>query len=178
MRGYKLKKLNFGCGKERKPGFYNVDVIKAKGIHKSFDFDKFPYPLKDNQFEYVLAKQVLEHLLYPKRVFEEFWRICKNGAIIEVQVPYANSMSAFFALDHIHHFNKWTFTSLVGKGFYGRDGHKGERFRLIKQKVTPQKYLRWLPSFILNILSTFLNNIYVQIDVKIQVIKDTNLYKN
>jgi len=156
-----LRKLNFGCGKERKEGFYNIDIIKSKGIHKSFDFNKFPYPLKDNQFDFVLCKQVLEHCLFPERVLREFKRICRENAIIRIQVPYTNSRSAYSSLDHCHFFNRWSFLNLEKLGF-----------ETLKNKMTYQRFLRWLPKPFLDFLSIFLNNIYVMIDADLKVKKE------
>ena len=82
-----MNKLNFGCGTERREGFYNVDIIKDKGIDKSFDFDIFPYPLEDNKFDYVLVKETLEHCHFPEKVLSELRRICKDKTVIEIGVP-------------------------------------------------------------------------------------------
>jgi len=84
----KIQKLNFCCGKDIKKGkeWINVDIQKAEGRDKSFNFDKFPYPFKDNEFDYILVDNVLEHLKNPRKVILEFWRISKPNAIIEVIV--------------------------------------------------------------------------------------------
>lgn len=165
-----LSKLNFGCGTERKEGFYNVDIIKDKGIDKSFNFDKFPYRLKDNQFDYVLVKEVLEHCHYPRRVISELRRVCRNGAIIEIGVPYVNSRSAFSSLEHCSFFNRWSFHSLEGIN-YDLNGKLQKEFEIIEEHITKQRFLKWIPYCFLNLLSVFLNNIYVHIDVKLRVIK-------
>ncbi len=60
-------KLNFGCGGDIRSEHLNVDVQKGNGIDKVFDFNKFPYPLKADQFDYVFINNVLEHLLFPDR---------------------------------------------------------------------------------------------------------------
>jgi len=163
-------KLNFGCGRDITKDFFNVDLIKAEDIDKSFDFDKFPYPLKDNQFEYVLCRNVLEHLSYPKRVLKELRRVCKNKAIIEIIVPYVGSKSAYYALDHKSFFNKTSFLSIC-KDRYNFNGKVCQKFKMVENKIIPQRYLKWLHPKVLDILSFFLNGIYVEIQTKIQVIK-------
>lgn len=166
-------KLNFGCGHRRYNGFYNVDIIKESGIDKSFDFDKFPYPLKDNQFDYVLLNVVLEHCIYPKRVLEELRRVCRDKAIIEIKSPYANGKSALCELDHSSHFSRLSFISLCSEdGDWDRDGIIKRKFKLIKNKSIPQRFIKWIPIPILNFLSTFLNSIYVDIHVILEVVKD------
>ncbi len=37
-------KFNFGCGKNIKEGYDNLDKI-------DFDFNKFPYPIEDSEFK-------------------------------------------------------------------------------------------------------------------------------
>ena len=46
-----MKKLNFGCGRKIKKKWDNCDVQKGAPI--SFDFNKFPYPLKSNTYDYI-----------------------------------------------------------------------------------------------------------------------------
>lgn len=63
-----MKKLNFGCGERYKDGYVNVDG----GEHIArcdlrFDFEKFPYPITDNTFEYIEMTQVLEHLSWKSK---------------------------------------------------------------------------------------------------------------
>jgi len=164
-------KLNFGCGRDIKKGFYNVDIQKGPEIDKSFDFEKFPYPLEDNSFDYILANQVMEHLGNLHAVFDELYRISKNKAIIDIRTPYVGSKSAYFDLSHKSFFNDRSFTSICGKDFYHLRNNNRERFRIKEMELVPQRYLRWLDKRILDILATFLNNIYVQINVQIEVMK-------
>lgn len=164
-------KLNFGCGRAPIQGWYNVDIQTAPWVDKSFDFEKFPYPLKDNQFTYVLANQVLEHVGKLPSVFDELHRICKNGAIIEARVPYVGSKSAYFDLGHISFFNDRSFTSICGSDNYDVTRTGRERFKIKEMEIVPQRYLKWMHPKLLKVLAVFLNNVYVQINAKIQVIK-------
>ena len=90
IRRKTMRKLNFGCGTDLRMGkeWDNVDVQKGPKITKSFNFDKFPYPLKDNSYDYVYLRNVLEHLETPYNVIDELWRITKKGGIIEISVPH------------------------------------------------------------------------------------------
>jgi len=74
-----MKKLNFGCGEDIRTGWDNVDIQKSQKVQKSFDFNKFPYPIKDDTYDYVWSRSVLEHLDEPDKVLHELWRICKRG---------------------------------------------------------------------------------------------------
>ena len=66
-----MKKLNLGSGRNVKKGFVNVDIHKYEGVDKAFDFEKFPYPFKDNTFDYVETVQVMEHLGNTLEILEE-----------------------------------------------------------------------------------------------------------
>lgn len=167
----KKTKLNFGCGMHNKKGYYNVDILKKSHIDKSFDFNIFPYPLKDNSFDEIECRQVLEHCDYPKKVMAEFWRIGKPNAIIKIRVPYVNSHSAYSILDHTSYFNRWSFVYLnndVGKGV-GR-----ETYELLENNILPQRFIKWIPMPILKFLAYGLNNVFVEIFAKVKIIKEND----
>lgn len=57
----RLKKLNFGCGYDKREGYLNVDVdpvCKPDLLIKNNDFSKIPL----NHYEEILANDVLEHI--------------------------------------------------------------------------------------------------------------------
>jgi len=79
-----MKKLNFGCGLDIKKGWVNVDGQRGPQVDKSFNFAKFPYPLRNNEFDYILVDNVLEHLEDPHKVLDELHRISKKNGLIEI----------------------------------------------------------------------------------------------
>jgi len=166
-----MNKLNFGCGSKIFEGWTNVDIVNLKGVDKAFDFDIFPYPLKENTFDYVLIDGVLEHCIYPRKVLEELRRVCKNDAIIKINVPYVNSRSAYYDLEHCHFFNRWTFTNLDKVHLRDTEENPERRFEVIKNEARPQRFLKWIPRPILNLLAVPFNSIFVDIDAEIKVIK-------
>jgi len=163
-----MKKLNFGCGTDIKKGYLNVDIQKGKGIDLSFGFNKFPYPLKDNTFDYVLVDNVLEHLDDIDKIMMELRRICKNNAIIYIRVPYWNCFYAYGDYTHKHYFNELSFEVICNK-CYKRD--KTRKFEIVELKLIPQRFIKFLPHNLLRILSRIFNNIFIQIEVKMKVIK-------
>ena len=164
-----MKKLNLGCGKKIKPGFMNVDIQKSPGIDKSFNFDKFPYPFKNNTFDYVLIDNVLEHLENPERVLLELHRICKNGAVIRIIVPYWNSKPAF-NLEHKHFFHERSLELLLGVEHSYKDV-KVKKFEIKEMKLLPVRLFSFIPAFIRNKLSNYICNVIQAIDAKIIVLK-------
>jgi ubiquinone/menaquinone biosynthesis C-methylase UbiE len=109
------KKLNIGCGKKIMTGFVNLDVCKIQGVDVVHNLDKFPYPFKDNNFEYIHAEQVLEHLNDLPRSMKELHRISKPGAIIDIGVPYFRSESAFVDPTHKIFFTYHTMDHFTNK---------------------------------------------------------------
>lgn len=166
-----MKKLNFGCGKVIKPkkeGWINVDIQKAKGIDKSFDFDEFPYPFKDNEFDYVLADNVLEHLENPKKVINELWRISKPNAIIKVILPYYKSEGAFNDPTHKTFWGKKGVEVLIDYNCYS---YEESKFELIENKLVAGNLSKYIPNILRYYLDFIILNMYRNIEVKIRVIK-------
>lgn len=152
----KSEKLNFGCGKKIKEGWFNVDIQKTKGIDRSFDFNSYPYPLKDDSFSYILIDNVLEHLDDPTNVLDELHRIAKKGAIIKIIVPYYHCKGAYNDLTHKHFFNETTFDNLINPDKHYSHKKKG-KFKIKKLVLVPTRLgkliwprkLRWLVSLVL-----------------------------
>lgn len=89
-------KLNLGCGDNYLDGFVNLD----KGFCKKdveHDLENVPYPFKDNQFDYIVATNVLEHLNKANwfEIINELYRISSPNAIWEIYSPYALSDNFF-----------------------------------------------------------------------------------
>jgi len=108
----KLKKLNLGCDYDYRKGWVNLDQYSGKAdvVH---DLNKYPWPFKENTFDYVYASHVLEHLDDVKRALIEIWRISKNNAIVEIKVPYFNSYCAYGDVTHKHFFTFVSFDPFI-----------------------------------------------------------------
>ena len=86
-----MKILDLGCGKRKRKGAIGVDISEdtdADVIHDN-NLNVFPYPFVDNEFDYVYADNVIEHLDNVVKVLEELHRISKNGATIKIIVPFS-----------------------------------------------------------------------------------------
>ncbi|PQP33286.1 hypothetical protein C6A36_00040 [Desulfobacteraceae bacterium SEEP-SAG10] len=166
------KYLNFGCGLKIKnaTGWINADIQSGKGIDVSFDFNKFPYPFKDNSFKYIIADNVLEHLIDPIAVVNELWRIADSESLIHVIVPYWNAKCAYNDVTHLHFFNERAVELLFDVNTsYLQDVNK--KFEILELILVPSNKCKFLPSVIRNSLSVYLCNIIRAIDVKVSVIK-------
>ena len=99
-----MKKVDFGCGASKKPGFIGVDILALPGVDIVHDFTQFPFPFEDNSLDEIWMDNVLEHLPNPMRVVEELWRMSKNGTKITIAVPYFRSHYAFIDPTHVNFF--------------------------------------------------------------------------
>ena len=85
-------KLNMGCGKQKLPDYINVDAYAYCKPDLQFDLETFPWPWEDNSVDAVLFQQSLEHMGASTPVFlklmQELYRVCKNGAEVNIIVPH------------------------------------------------------------------------------------------
>jgi hypothetical protein len=86
------KKLNLGCGFKKFDGFVNVDNSDLVKPDQKVDLNVFPWPWKDNEFQHIVAKDILEHLGETGddfiKIIKEMYRVSANGAVWEVQTPH------------------------------------------------------------------------------------------
>lgn len=107
-------KLNVGCGKDIKKGWVNLDFIRAKGVDKTHDLNKFPYPFDDDSFDEIYASHIIEHVEDPEKFMQELWRIGKINGKIKIITPHFSCGPLSWG-DLTH---KRTFSSLA---FYNYD---------------------------------------------------------
>jgi len=83
-------KLNIGGGYKRHDGYLNVDYDTNCDPDIQCDIEKNPLPVESNSVTHVIAHHILEHLGDPGFFFflKELYRVCDDGAIIDVIVPH------------------------------------------------------------------------------------------
>jgi hypothetical protein len=98
------KKLNLGCGWKKMNGFVNADRSTMLNPDIVVDFEKFPWPFEDNSFEFIYAKDILEHLGDTSKdfiqVIKEMYRVSAPGCIWEVQSPHWRCDNAIHDPEH------------------------------------------------------------------------------
>ncbi len=137
-----MKRLNLGCGKDIRKGYFNVDSVKLQGVDKVFNLDNYPWPFKDNSFDEIYCDNVLEHLSSIIRPVEEIWRISKKGSKTVIKVPIYPSIWAFTDPTH-----KSVYTYLTFNYFRPTDGlnyYSKARFNIVKRKIVFHPFLRFL----------------------------------
>ncbi len=106
------KKLNLGCGRDIKEGWINLDSANIPGVDVVHDIEKLPLPFHDEEFNEILAQDILEHVEYIP-VLKDIHRILKNGGLLTIRVPHFTSKNNFIDPTHKKRFSINTFDFFV-----------------------------------------------------------------
>ncbi len=144
-------KLNLGCSINPQKGMVNLDIVPLKGVDVLADLNKRPYPFKDNSFDEITAKMILEHLDDFVAAMKEMYRILKPCGKIIITVPHSTSPGVW--LDPMHKrpgfcFNTFDYFQPDHAASYSYDF----QFFVVKKKIKFGMYQpwNWLISFIAN----------------------------
>lgn len=88
-------KIDIGCGIAKKKGFLGIDILPLEGIDYLLDVTKDPLPFEDNSVSYVYSSGFLEHIPNPQFILREIVRVCRDGATVEIWLPYLKNNEAF-----------------------------------------------------------------------------------
>lgn len=166
-----MTKLNLGCGKDIKKGYINADIVQSEGVDNNFDFNIFPYPFSSNEFDEILADNILEHLDDIPKVMKELHRISKPGGHLRIIVPYYNCYGAYNDITHKHYFSHLSFDPFYKKNARGNYFIK-EEFALKKFKLIPTRLGKvFLFDFLRLPLSFIFGQIIQAIDITLIVKK-------
>lgn len=109
--------LNLGCSDDIRKGFINVDICPPK----PFEYDPWSkttimqadlreqWPWEDGSAEFILARDIIEHL--PDKIFtmNEAWRVLQHGGQILIEVPTTDGTGAFQDPTHVSFWNEHSF---------------------------------------------------------------------
>ena len=130
-RGGSIKVDLGGGGKGGKKGTVNLN----DNCDVKHDINIFPYPFKTNSISYLTIIHTLEHLKEPFLVMKEIYRICKNQAVVEVEVPYWKQDFPSRNPAHKHIFSEEWFRNLSKDSpvwWGGMSDSCGVNFRVVK----------------------------------------------
>lgn len=92
-------RIDLGCGiNKKKEGYIGIDQFEGSGVDIVCDINK-GITLKDNSVEKLYSSHCLEHVEDFIGTMKEIYRVCKDGAELEIKVPHFSGGSAFY----IHH---------------------------------------------------------------------------
>lgn len=107
-----FKKLNLGCGIDIKKGWVNLDSAAIPGVDVVHDIEKLPLPFAAEEFDEILAQDVLEHIDYIP-VLKDLHRILKKGGSLRIRVPHFTSKNNFADPTHKKSFSVSTWDFFV-----------------------------------------------------------------
>jgi ubiquinone/menaquinone biosynthesis C-methylase UbiE len=126
------KILDIGCGKNKIPHAVGIDIDKSLYPDILHDLNIYPYPIKDNEFDKIYAKHVIEHVNDPTSFIKECYRILKPGGTMFVETPHFSSRVAYSEPDHKRFFSYFMFSGLLSK----------VKFSKTRQRITFYKSFR------------------------------------
>ena len=141
-----MKRLNLGCGHDYQEGWVNVDHDPRCTPDVRHDLNTRPYPFSDDEFSYVYASHVLEHVDDLFATLVELERIIEPGGILHLRVPHFSNGNGYNDLTHRRFFGWFTF-DMIEEGIYGytsafrierrRLNFLGEQNRSVNRIVSP-----------------------------------------
>ncbi len=139
-----MKILDIGCGNGKFKAEDPLDVVigldsvKLNGVDVVHDLEKTPLPLKNNEFDMVIAYHVLEHIRNFVPLMKEIWRITKENGVVKIKTPFYSSWGQFNDPTHVRFFTPFTFSYFEGENIYSHEVKKpGKKvnFRVDKVKI-------------------------------------------
>lgn len=81
-----MLKLDLGCGKFKRAGYFGIDIDQYDGVDIIHDLNT-GIPFDDNSVDELILSHFLEHAKNPYFIMDEIYRVCTNEAEIEIRVP-------------------------------------------------------------------------------------------
>jgi len=151
----KIRYLDLGCGADKKPSYFGIDVVKLKGVNMVYDLNKgIPFP--DNSIEKIYTSHFLEHVKYPLFLLEEIYRVLKKGGTAEITVPHWSWYGSYTFM-HKSFFHSLDFDFLDQS--HPANYYTKAKFKIISVKLDWGKGNRNIFLRIINALINFILNI-------------------
>ena len=179
-------KLNIGGGYKRYPGYLNVDIDPLTNPDIQVDLETGKIPVPDSSVSDVKLYHILEHIGEGFFDFmKELYRICEDGAIVDIQVPHHRSETQygdpshvrFITLDALRQFskkyNEWhvkQWQSSSGFGVKLNVDFEIVEYDLIVNQRWVERFKTMTQEEIMEVSANF-NCVYDELHVKLQVVK-------
>jgi len=135
--------LHLGCGNKKVSGALGIDLNPNSQADIIHDLNKCPWPLESERFERVVCVHVLEHLDDMMRTMAEIYRVCKDGAIVEIATPHFSSVNSWDDPTHKHHF------TLASFDYFHRDHpfiYENMHFEVLERRLTFSRSFLKIPA--------------------------------
>jgi len=103
-----IRRIDLGCGPKKKEGCFGIDSVPNPGVDCVLNIAKDRLPFEDGTIDYIFTSHCLEHLNCSIHTFREISRVARDGAILDIWLPYLWGVDAFIP----SHIAYW------GEGFY------------------------------------------------------------
>lgn len=127
-----MRVLDVGCGRAKEPGAVGIDIAAHEQVDIVCDLDKFPWPLRDNCFDVILCKDVIEHVDNVVKTMEEIHRTAKANARVIIDTPHFANPNSFRDPTHKWHFSYDTFDYFSKDFVYPI--YSDKKFNIIKKE--------------------------------------------
>lgn len=103
-----LLKLDLCCATRKPEGYYGIDILPFPGVDMVCDLNA-GIPLPDNSCQEVRAHDAIEHMRDGMKTMKEIWRVCTDGALVDILVPSTDGRGAWQDLTHVSYWNQNSF---------------------------------------------------------------------
>jgi len=100
-------KLDIGCGPFKQSGCLGVDLLRIPGVDVVADATALPFA--ESSIEYVHSRSTLEHIPALLTAIREFYRVCRDGATVELVLPHFSSYEYYRDPTHLRSFSIQSF---------------------------------------------------------------------
>lgn len=128
-----MRVLDVGCGYNKFPDSIGIDRSPESKADVICDLDRIFWPFKDNSFDLIICKHILEHLNDLVKTMEELHRISKPKAKIIIEVPHFSHPDAFRDPTHRHYFTYYSFDYFTDNPLYPK--YTKIRFKILKKEL-------------------------------------------
>jgi hypothetical protein len=106
--------LNLGCGDDLREAFVNVDrVIPDIGPNTirtvQFDLSEHPWPWASSSVDFIMARDIIEHLPDKIGTMNQAWMALKRKGMIYIDIPTTDGRAAFQDPTHVSFWNRNSF---------------------------------------------------------------------
>ena len=101
-------KLDLGCGKNARRGFYSVDHLEMDGVDVVADLNKSLHLFPNDCSDYIYSRHAFEHILEFIPLMREIHRITKPGGTIEIIVPHFSNVYGYSDPTHVRFFGLYS----------------------------------------------------------------------